>query len=529
MACLKMQAQNQQEEVTRASLEQIFTEVESIRYQKPDSAIVLLQQLQREALKLGDTLFAIDALLLTADIYGNQANYAKSYDGLWKALFLSDKVKNDALRSSIFRNLGRFYSFYKKRDESLKYLQTSLDIKKDLIKKGVVGKADLVYNYYNFSSTYRELEEPLMTKKYVDSCFMYYSKSSNQVDRAFLDFEMTYVLSQEGKYDEAIRLLEDIEPWFKQNKPSYLVLVYAYWGDVYRNMSKLKLSELYYKKALDISSKYNSHIDFTPLVFEKLAVLYVEAHDYKKAFENIVAAKNLDAKFFDSRSENNRPFLEIKDQYRLEKQRQEDFIQKQKIAQLEQADKILMLQRVILVGAIIFLVVVGFLYLEYLRAKHRAEKQLIKQNKELEIKKSEELLELKNKELATSALQLVEKDEFLKDIKNKLKSDGGYILEAELNKVIKSISVSNDTSWEEFKLRFTSINDHFYNQLTTNYPKLSQTDLKACALIKLNFSSKDMARLLNISVESVHTTRYRLRKKMGLTRSVNLEKFISEL
>jgi DNA-binding CsgD family transcriptional regulator len=61
------------------------------------------------------------------------------------------------------------------------------------------------------------------------------------------------------------------------------------------------------------------------------------------------------------------------------------------------------------------------------------------------------------------------------------------------------------------------------------YPKLSQGDQKICALIKLNFSSKEMSRLLGISVESVHTSRHRIRKKMDLPRSVNLEDYINSL
>lgn len=175
------------------------------------------------------------------------------------------------------------------------------------------------------------------------------------------------------------------------------------------------------------------------------------------------------------------------------------------------------------------MVTIGFIYVQYLRTRHKAEKQLIRRNKELEIQKAEELLELKNKELAVSALQLVEKDEFLRDLKNKLKGSNGNFQDAEVKKVLRSISMKNLNNWEEFKLRFTAVNEKFYNKVTKEYPKLSQADQKICALIKLNFSSKEMARLLGISVESVHTTRYRLRKKMGLDRSVNLEDFIASL
>ncbi|MGD1893539.1 MAG: helix-turn-helix transcriptional regulator [Cyclobacteriaceae bacterium] len=99
----------------------------------------------------------------------------------------------------------------------------------------------------------------------------------------------------------------------------------------------------------------------------------------------------------------------------------------------------------------------------------------------------------------------------------------------DISKLVSNINVSNSQNWEEFELRFLSVNEGFYGRLQESFPGLSQHDHKICALIKLNFSSKDMARLLGISVESVHTTRYRLRKKLGLDRKINLEDFIAKI
>ncbi|MEO1012970.1 MAG: hypothetical protein AAFX53_16850, partial [Bacteroidota bacterium] len=208
---------------------------------------------------------------------------------------------------------------------------------------------------------------------------------------------------------------------------------------------------------------------------------------------------------------------------------QQKLIQQQRLEQLEQEEEISLLQRVILLGSLIFLLIIGWIYVRQLQTRHKTENQLLRRRRELEIEKTEELLELKNKELAVSALQLVEKDEFLRMLKDKLKDNGDMVKASELKQVLRSVSVSNDNNWEEFKLRFTAVNEKFYKKLIGKYPRLTQSDQKICALIKLNFTSKDMARLLGISVESVHTTRYRLRKKMGLDRSVNLEEFIGSM
>ena len=509
--------------------DQIFDRAEKLKHQNPDSAIRLLQEAHKEFLKSGDTLKAIEAILEMPYVYGQNVDYAKSYDDLWRVLFLADDLGNQSLKASIYGHLGRFHSFYKRKEQSLEYLHTSLRIKKNLVKKGLLDKTYLVENYYLLATTYRELDEPKMGKVYLDSSFANYSKVPNQMAISYLQFEKAFIYSQERRYEQALTLMNTIEPWFEKNRPSYLVLIYNHFGDIYRDLSDVRQSEVYYKKALQISGEFNSHLDFTPLIYEKLASQYLNEGDYEKSLSNLKKAKDLDRQFFDSRSASNKSILEIKDEFRLEKERQERLIQKQRFEQLEQEDEILLLQRIILISALILLASIGLIYLRRIRLKHKAEKQLIKSNKKLEIQRAKESLELKNKELAAYALQLVEKDEFLDEIKIKLMGLNNKAATSEIKRILKSISTNRSNNWEEFKLRFTAVNEEFYRKVTTLYPKLNQADQKMCALIKLNFSSKETARLLGISVESVHTARYRLRKKMGLNRSVNLEDFIGVL
>ncbi|MEM8524111.1 MAG: hypothetical protein AAGG68_05695, partial [Bacteroidota bacterium] len=126
-------------------------------------------------------------------------------------------------------------------------------------------------------------------------------------------------------------------------------------------------------------------------------------------------------------------------------------------------------------------------------------------------------------------LKLIEKDELLATLKEKLSKGNGDLKASELKKIVRSISHSNAQNWEDFEARFISVNKNFYEKLTAQYPKLSRGDQKLCALVKLNLSSKEMAKLLGISIESVHTNRYRLRKKLGLTREVSLTEFVAKL
>ena len=511
------------------SAEAYNTLVQNVNVQDSMITTLSLQGAYEKALQTGDTLQAINKLLELSSLYGHEANYAKSYDVLWETLFLADDIKNNMLRANIYGALGRFYSFYRRKDDALKYLQESLDINKGLVTDGKLDASELVQNYYLFVSTHREFNEPQIAKIFLDSCMLYYKEGQEKVQKSLLHFEEAYVLDAENKTEEALSIMQEIEPWFLANKPSYLVLVYTYWGDMFRGSSDMDKSEALYKKALDISENYRSHIDFTPLIYEKLSDIYYQRKDYRNAYINNRIAKDLDAQFFDSRSRRNNLLLEIRDEYRIEKERQERLIQKQRLEQLEQEDKILLLQQIILISALFFLLILGAVYVKYTRDKHKAEKEIIRRNKELEIQKAKELLELKNKELAASALQLVEKEELFKDLKRKIRESESSIKKSDLNKILRSVYIDNNKTWDEFRYRFIDVNKEFYDKIFEKFPKLSQGDQKICALIKLNMSSKDMARLLGISVESVHTSRHRIRKKMKLPRTINLEEYINSL
>lgn len=507
----------------------LFERAKNLRYNFPDSSIYLLDLCYNKFIEKEDTTNAIEVLFELAQTNGHHANYKESYDKLWKALLLADEAGREKQKAKIYNAIGRYYSFYKRKEKALEYFSKSYEINKKLVASGELKKGSFVQNFAAFASTFRELNEPQLARTYLDSCFLFFDPNLKVVRWAHLKFEEAFLLKEEKKYEEALDIFLDIIPWFEENSPSYLVLVYTYTGDTYMRLGNYTESESCYQKALEFSEKYNSHIDFSPLIHQKLSDLYYSKGEYEKAFLSLKAFNELDEKFFDSRSENNRPLLEIQDAFRKEKENQKKLLQEQRLIQLENEEKVLFLQKIILMGALVFLFVIGVIYLNYVRAKHRAEKQLIQKKKELEIQQANEMVELKNKELAASTLKLIEKDEFLSEIKNKLAVNKGEKGIQDIKRIVHSVSVSNAHNWKEFQARFVAVNKRFYQELKARYPNLTQGDLKLCALIKLNFSSKDMAKLVGISVESVHTTRYRLRKKLNLTRDVNLTEFIANL
>jgi DNA-binding CsgD family transcriptional regulator/cell division protein FtsB len=137
-------------------------------------------------------------------------------------------------------------------------------------------------------------------------------------------------------------------------------------------------------------------------------------------------------------------------------------------------------------------------------------------------------IESKNRELAVSTMSIIKKNEFLNTIKNELSE----VKDSELIKpVIKIIdkNLNNTSDWKLFQEAFNNADKDFLIKVKDRHPGLTPNDLRLCAYLRLNLSSKEIAPLLNISHKSVEIKRYRLRKKMELTKKENLIHHILEI
>ncbi|MBN10553.1 MAG: hypothetical protein CMC80_03370 [Flavobacteriaceae bacterium] len=134
-------------------------------------------------------------------------------------------------------------------------------------------------------------------------------------------------------------------------------------------------------------------------------------------------------------------------------------------------------------------------------------------------------IENKNRELAISTMSMIKKNTLLGSIKEQLIKVTDF---SELNRVIRNIdqSINNEDDWNFFEKAFNNADQDFLKKIKNIHPKLTPNDLRLCAYLRLNLSSKEIASLLNISSKSVEIKRYRLRKRMNLNRGTNLIGYI---
>jgi DNA-binding CsgD family transcriptional regulator len=171
---------------------------------------------------------------------------------------------------------------------------------------------------------------------------------------------------------------------------------------------------------------------------------------------------------------------------------------------------------------------------EYRMGTEIKEREIIRlQNEQLEME-----VRHKNQELANVAINMSRKNETLIEIKEELKSLSRLIGRNETdNATIKRniITISNridenitlDNSFDRFEEHFDLVHNNFIRSLTEQYPALTINERKMCAFIKMQFVSKEIAPLLNISVRGVETLRYRLRKKFNLDHEESLTAFLN--
>jgi DNA-binding CsgD family transcriptional regulator len=153
--------------------------------------------------------------------------------------------------------------------------------------------------------------------------------------------------------------------------------------------------------------------------------------------------------------------------------------------------------------------------------KLKAEKKLVQVTNE----KLKAEIDSKNRELAVATMSMIKRNEFLNMIKSRLKKIENP---QDISSVIHTIdrNINSEDDWQFFEEAFNNADKEFLKKIKSEHPDLTPNDLKLCAYLRLNLSSKEIAPLLNISIRSVEVKRYRLRKKMNLPHESGLAEYI---
>jgi DNA-binding CsgD family transcriptional regulator len=140
----------------------------------------------------------------------------------------------------------------------------------------------------------------------------------------------------------------------------------------------------------------------------------------------------------------------------------------------------------------------------------------------------QEKLAANQRELASSTLYMVQKNELLTRLKVQIKELNNLNPDhkkQELQHIESTLQKSMylDADWAKFKLHFEQVHPHFFTDLQLQHPTLTKNEIRLCAYFHINLSTKEIASLLNIDPASVRRAKTRLYKKMGVNNTNKAE------
>jgi DNA-binding CsgD family transcriptional regulator len=175
-------------------------------------------------------------------------------------------------------------------------------------------------------------------------------------------------------------------------------------------------------------------------------------------------------------------------------------------------------------------------HIEKQEVLHQATQEKIQVELQKQKEKEEELtkeLDFRSRALTTYTLNLVQKNGMMEEIKSGIHEilKSGATDEHELKKLIRLVdySYSLDKDWDGFKTYFEQVHPDFFKKIKDDYPQVSTTELRLCALIRLSLSIKEAATVLNIAPDSVKVARHRIRKKLHLASDASITDFIMSI
>jgi tetratricopeptide (TPR) repeat protein/DNA-binding CsgD family transcriptional regulator len=364
-----------------------------------------------------------------------------------------------------------------------------------------------------------------------------------------------------NKLDEALtQYLSSLKFYKQMNHERLLAVCLNNLGNVYKRQSRFALADSVYQISLKTRRQIND-IKGASVVLNNLSELrllqgkYVEALAYGKeslvhaqevgnlstmrhTYENISKAQ-AKLNLFKDAYENQVLLRQLNDSILgIEKQKALLEFQQKYETLLKENENVMLREKLVrrkfyislLIGALVLAVFTFVLLLLISRAKNQALKQkqilLAKEQQitDLELQQQKELMELKSKELSSLTLQIINKNEALNNLKNRLSKIENSQYQSEMNAIMRDIEANFqlDDEWQKFKLHFEAVNNDFFDKLASRYPSLTQYEVKLCVYLKINLTTKEISQMLNTSVDAINKARQRLRKKLNIESETDL-------
>lgn len=495
----------------------------SEEFYKPNPSLALLYAKESEQLanQINSDSLLNKAYVNQATSYLHMGNYPIALQLYFKAIPRAQKLGDTYTLFSIYERMGILYHFENDNNKALTYFFQALkqfSLKKPENKNQIERKAALLKN---IGIVYNK------TKKY-DESEAYFSEALN-LARQLNDHELVAnVLNDQatlylnlGKRDLAFKQYKEaMEIRKKYNNEWGLTLSYLSIGQFYLASKDYKSAEPYLKDAIALGEKVQfwQNVSTASLY---LFQLYKEKGDLNNALSTLELNKEVNDTLYNE--ERTRKIGQLETQFHFER--------KQIELEAEQREKNLYYW---LAGVTLGLSLIIVTLLFYLQKNKTRSAELEQAHLTLEKIELERNIELKDKELTTNILQLIQKNELIGEVSEKLydyKRNASEESQLVIQKVLADLQSNlRPELLQEFEFRFQQVHQEFFDILNEKFPNLSPSERRLCAFLKLNMTTKEISAITYQSIKAIEIARTRLRKKLNLTGTdLNLVNFLIQL
>lgn len=502
-----------------------------------DSTLITTQQGLKLAKNISNDTLLAKAYNLMGHFYSALNDYISANNYYIKALNILEKTKNIKEKAIILNSLGNVYNNIGESKKSIKYFNEALyifDSVKDEFRAAVL--------YLNLTLPYIELNDSTNFRKCFKYAYIFFENYKDTLKLSTLLSNQCLFYEKFGKIDSAILAYNLLLNYSKaiNNKQLYGQTLYNLGLFYYTSLNNLKLARHFIEKSLFINSEMSNY-EIEMKACNILSKIEIKEGNFKKGVDLI--NKYITIKDSIEKANGNKEIMTIELQKRNQKQEYETKLLYQSLDLKSKQNIILIFSLLIFflfVGIIILLIHMSYNNLKKMNMLKDIEKKYLKEQMEKNhrINKIEKLrldieLNAKNKELVSYSLRLITKNDLLNKI-SKL-SEKYYNINTldrnyynDLTKIIEE-SLNMDKEWSQFKVLFEKVHHGFFNRLKQNCPSLTEHELRFCAYIKINLNTKEIARVLNISPNTVRTFKYRLKNKLALDSQMSIESFLRDV
>lgn len=481
-----------------------------------------------------------------------------------KALQLLEEANATRGKISAYNVVGMAYWAKGEFKNGLEYMQLLID---ECI--SAKDTTELASAYGNAAILYIDMGDKKLGLQYSKKAIDMLVSAGDSASAIHYINNIGWIYESEKNYDSAIvYYTSSIDGYIKYHgQVSWLGQTYANLSSVYYNIDKPKQALQYAQDALELCRQFEGNKKATGHAYLSMSKAYLCAKKYRlckqyadsalalaqvnnintltaeaywlkyKGSEELGQYKaaveylELNRKWIDSlvNEETDAKIDAINTRLATEKKDKEIAIKEKELAESKAARQRNLYYLLLAAMTTVFSIVIAY------QIYKRQQLRINAKNKELEVEQKEkELVSMQlsteeakneelNKELLSFTITTTQKNQLLQDINEELND----LQNAEPSKIrkVKHIinnALTNEEEWEEFRVRFEQVHQSFFDNIKKDYPQLTANDLRMCAFIKLDLSSKQIASLLNIAPSSVDISKYRLKKKLGLEKEDNI-------